>query len=82
MWRYTARPAMLAVLDARACLPLLLFVVWWAWWTFYVAVACTVFFSVIGWLGLSVPAVVRLVRRTIVGPVRPAIPAWKRRRLA
>ncbi|GAC1341400.1 MAG: hypothetical protein NVSMB20_17530 [Bradyrhizobium sp.] len=82
MWRYTAKPVMLVILDARACLPLLLFVVWWAWWTFYVAVTFTIFFSVISWFGLTVPAVARLARRMLVGPVRPAVPAWQRRRLA
>ena len=82
MWRYTARPVMLVILDARACLPLLLFAVWWARWTFYLAVGCTIFFSMISWFGLTVPAGARLVRRWLVGPVRSAVPAWHRRRLA
>ena len=82
MWRYTAKPVMLVILDARACLPLLLFVVWWAWWTFYLAVGFTVFFAMISWFGLTVPAVARLARRWLVGAVRPAVPAWQRRRLA
>ena len=82
MWRYTAKPVMLVILDARACLPLLLFVVWWAWWTFYVAVTFSICFSLISWAGLTVPAVARLMRRMLVGPVRPAVPAWQRRRLA
>jgi intracellular multiplication protein IcmT len=82
MWRYTGRPVMLFVLDARAAFPLLLFVVWWAWWTFYLAVASMVFFTVINWFGLTVPAFFRMARRLIVGPVRPAVACWHRRRLA
>ena len=82
MWRYTAKPVMLVILDARACLPLLLFAVWWAWWTLYLAVGATIFFSMISWFGLTVPAVARLARRWLVGTVRPAVPAWQRRRLA
>ena len=82
MWRYTAKPVMLVILDARACLPLLLVAVWWAWWTFYLAVGATVFFSMISWFGLTVPAFARLVRRWLVGAVRPAVPSWQRRRLA
>ena len=71
MWRYTAKPVMLVILDARACLPLLLFVVWWAWWTFYVAVTCIALL-----LGDQLVrsdrarGVARLVRRLLVGPVR------------
>jgi intracellular multiplication protein IcmT len=82
MWRYTGKPVMLAIFDARACIPLLLAVVWWAWWTLELAGACIVFFTIINWLGLSVPAFIRLLRRMIVGPVRAAVPAWQRRRLA
>ena len=82
MWRYTAKPVMLVILDARACVPLLLFTVHWAWWTLYLAVGCTVFFGLLSWVGLTVPAFARMLRRWIVGPVRSAVPAWQRRRLA
>jgi intracellular multiplication protein IcmT len=39
------------------------------------------FFSVVSWAGLTVPAVLRIVRRWLVGPVRKAVPEWKTRRL-
>ena len=32
--------------------------------------------------GLTLPAMVRLARRWLVGPVRTAVPVWNRRRLA
>ena len=82
MWRNTGQPVRVFMLDARACLPILLFMVHWAWWTFYVAIIGTAFFSAISFLGLTLPAMFRLARRFLVGPRRPSVPTWKRRRLA
>ncbi len=82
MWRNTAVPVRVWVLDARACFPLLVFVVYWSWTTAYIALAGIAFFTIISWLGLTVPAMLRLLRRLFVGPVSPAVPIWKRRRLA
>jgi intracellular multiplication protein IcmT len=82
MWRYTALPVKVAILDARACIPVLIFVLYWSWTTAYIAIASMLFFTVISWFGLPVPAVVCLMRRVLVGSVRPAVPVWRRRRLA
>jgi intracellular multiplication protein IcmT len=82
MWRYTALPVKVAVLDARACFPVLVFVLHWSWTTAYIAITGIIFFTVISWFGLTVPAVARLIRRILVGSVRAAVPAWQRRRLA
>ena len=82
MWRNTGHPVRVFMLDARACLPILSFAVYWSWPTFYVAVIGTVFFSTISFFGLTVPVVLRIGRRFIVGAVRPAVPTWKRRRFA
>jgi intracellular multiplication protein IcmT len=82
MWRYSALPVKVAILDARTCIPVLIFVLHWSWTTAYFALAGVIFFTVISWFGLTVPAVIRLIRRTLVGSVRPAVPAWRRRRLA
>lgn len=82
MWRYTALPVKVAILDARACIPVLIFVLYWSWATAYVALTGIVFFTVISWFGLTVPAVIRVLRRVLVGSVRQAVPAWKRRRPA
>ena len=70
------------MLDARACIPVLFVVIYWSWTTLYIAVIGTVFFVVISWFGLTVPAVLRVVRRWLNGRICPAAPAWKRRRLA
>ena len=82
MWRNTGLPARFFVLDARACLPLLAMTVYWSWPTLYVGLAGTAFFGAISWAGYTVPAVLRLFRRLIVGRVRTAVPEWHRRRLA
>ena len=82
MWRNTGLPVRVLVLDARACLPILAFCVYWSWFTFYIALTGTLFFSVISFFGLTLPAVQRLIRRVLVGTTRPAVPAWNRRRLA
>ena len=81
MWRYTALPVRLFMLDARACVPLLIGVTKWSWTTLYIAVLGTAFFGALSYFGLTVPAVFRLVRRRLAGPVCPATPAWSRRRL-
>ena len=93
MWRNTGRPVRVFVLDARACVPLLAFVVYWSWPTFYVAFAGTLFFGVISWLGLTVPAALRLHRDAVgfapdeasyflgnevpVPSMRPELPPWQ-----
>ena len=51
MWRDTGRPVMVVFLDARACFPLLVFVVYWSWTTFYIAATGVIVFSVISWAG-------------------------------
>jgi intracellular multiplication protein IcmT len=82
MWRNTGLPVRVVMLDARACLPVLCFFVYWSWLTLYIAVIGIGFFSVISFFGLTLPSFIRLLRRFLVGTIRPAVPAWKRRRLA
>ena len=82
MWRNTALPVRILVIDALACIPALIAVVYWSWTTLTIGLAGVAFFSVLSWFGLTVPAFLRLLRRWIAGPVRPAVPVWRRRRLA
>jgi intracellular multiplication protein IcmT len=82
MWRNTGQPVRVLMLDARACLPVLAVAVYWSWTALYIAVAGVVFFSLISFLGLTLPAMLRPLRRLLVVPVRTAVPAWRRRRLA
>jgi len=51
MWRNTGLPVRVLMLDARACLPILCFVVKWSWITFYVAATGVLFFAVISFFG-------------------------------
>lgn len=82
MWRNTGQPVRVLMLDARACLPVLLAAVYWCWMTLYIAIAGFVFFSLISFFGLTLPALTRTVRRWVAGSVRTAVPAWRRRRFA
>jgi len=82
MWRNTGQPVRLLMLDARACLPILSVMVYWSWLTLYIAIIGIAFFSAISFFGHTLPAMVRLARRWLVGPVRTAVPVWNRRRLA
>ena len=81
MWRNTGLPVRIFMLDARACLPALAYV-YWSWWTFYIAASGVLFFAVISFCGLTLPAMMRLLRRMLVGSTRSAVPSWRRRRLA
>ena len=82
MWRNSGQPVRLLMLDARACLPILSVMVYWSWPTLYIAISGVAFFSTISFLGLTLPAMLRLTRRALVGKVRTAAPVWNRRRLA
>lgn len=82
MWRNTGQPVRLLMLDARACFPILIAAVYWSWPTFDIAVVGFVFFSLISFFGLTLPALIRVVRRWLVGRVRTAVPVVNRRRLA
>jgi intracellular multiplication protein IcmT len=82
MWRNTGQPVRLLMLDARACLPILSVMVYWSWPTLYVAIVGVTFFSMISLRGLTLPAMLRLIRYWLVGSVRTAVPVWNRRRFA
>ena len=56
--------------------------VYWSWPTLYIAISGVAFFSTISFFGLTLPAMLRLTRRVLVGKVRTAVPVWNRRRLA
>ncbi|MFT9298364.1 MAG: IcmT/TraK family protein [Gluconobacter sp.] len=43
------------------------------------AIIGVLFFSVLAWLGLTLPVAVRMLRVILCGPVRPRLPSWKKR---
>ena len=82
MWRNTMVPIRVYVFDARAMVPIMIFLLHWRWSTLYLALAGIAVFTLLEWLGLTFPAALRTLRRLLVGRVRPAVPAWRRRRFA
>ena len=82
MWRNTMLPVRLYVVDARALVPVMIFLLHWRWSTLYLAGAGIALFTVLEWFGLSFPAARRTIRRALVGRIRPGTPSWKKRRFA
>ena len=82
MWRNTMMPVRLYLVDARALIPVMIFLVHWRIWTLYMAAGGIALFTVLEWFGLTFPAARRTIRRYLVGSVRAALPSWKKRRFA
>lgn len=82
MWRNTMLPVRVYVVDARALVPVMIFVLHWRLSTLYIAAAGIAVFAVLEWFGLTFPAAIRTVRRLAVGRLRPAVPTWNKRRYA
>jgi intracellular multiplication protein IcmT len=82
MWRDTMRPVRLWIMDARALIPVMIFLLHWRWSTLYCAGAGIAIFTVLEWFGLTFAGAIRTVRRFAIGRVRPAVPAWRKRRFA
>jgi len=79
MWRYLASPVRLLFIDARALLPFVVFLAHMRLWTLICAIIGVVLFSILAWLGLTLPVAWRMLRVVLCGPVRPRLPAWKKR---
>jgi intracellular multiplication protein IcmT len=75
-WRDSARPARFFIVDAKAALPLLLFLVHIKLWTFVGAVTLTIFFSLLSYYGFTVGVFCRIFKSTLAGPRKMAIPWW------
>jgi len=81
-WRNTMHTIGAFGVDARAAVPLLLFLGHVRWWSFWLAMGSTVFFCALCWAGLSLPACARRIRSRLVGRARPAVPVVRRRGFA
>ena len=82
MWRDTMLVVRLGPFDARVLITSVLWLGHMRWWTFTVAVVGALVFAALEWLGLSLPALVRTLRRLVVGRTRPAVPYRRKRRFA
>jgi intracellular multiplication protein IcmT len=76
-WRDSARPAKFFMIDAVAAFPLVLFFLHITWWSFFVAIAAMIFFTVLRRFGFSIPVFLRFVRGFFAGSRKFAIPWWK-----
>lgn len=76
-WRDTARPARFFFVDYRAAFPLLLFLLHIEWWTFFLAVAFTLFLGLIERYGFSVTVFFRFLRATLAGRKKSARAWWR-----
>ncbi|MCE2576649.1 IcmT/TraK family protein [Komagataeibacter sp. FNDCR2] len=79
MWRFTADPVRLLIIDCRALAPMALWLVHMREWTFITAIIGVAFFGILAWMGLTLPVAWRMFRVFVSGSRRPLLPAWKRR---
>ena len=80
-WRDSMRPARLFGLDARLIWMVVAFLFFIRTITFVMLVVSLGVFIFLERRGLTLPAAIRLLRCTLVGDHRSAIPAVRRRRL-
>ncbi|MFT9089614.1 MAG: IcmT/TraK family protein [Gluconacetobacter sp.] len=78
-WRYTAEPVMLGVIDARALIFASIWFLHMRLYTFIISLVGIAVFSVLAWLKISPAVALRMLRVSIVGPLRPHIPSTRRR---
>lgn len=80
-WRETARSPRIFFLDARALVPLFIFLFHMRFWTFCVAAVGITFFAILEQLGFGIDVLFRLVRVKLIGNYRPSSnPApWRKR---
>ncbi len=76
-WRDSARTPRFFMVDALAALPLVLFLLHIRFWTFYIAIATVIFFTILERFSFTVPVFMRWARSTIAGKVRVAKPTWR-----
>lgn len=76
-WRDSARSAKFFIFDAKACFPLLLFLLHIQWWTFFVAIGAMLFFTALNHYGFSVEVFLRWFRSLLAGRHKIAIPWWR-----
>lgn len=70
MWRDTARPLRFFIFDARVLMGLVIWALHMSMWTFYLALACMVSFSVLEFFGMSPVAALRAAKNFWTGDLR------------
>lgn len=75
-WRDSARSPMLYFVDARAVFPIALCLLHLRVWTISLALAVTIFLTVLNYYGFSVAVFGRWLRTLLGGRRKSAIPWW------
>lgn len=72
-WRNTARPARFFMMDARACLVVLLFLIHVRLWTLLLMMGVFIVCTIIERYGMTLPVTLRRIRVFFIGYRRPAL---------
>lgn len=80
-WRNTMKPPRFFFMDARAALPIVLFLVHARWWTLVLALGIVLIFVMVERRDLSFAAALRTVRSALIGFRRPAVRKDVKRRI-
>lgn len=75
-WRDSARSVKFFMLESEAVFPFLILIIHWSWWTLGIAIAATLFFSVLIHYGLNMKTFFRALRSFIAGKRKFAHPWW------
>ncbi|CAL7959941.1 intracellular multiplication protein IcmT [Gammaproteobacteria bacterium] len=75
-WRDSARHARFFFIDASVAFPLLVFLVHIKLWTFILAVIVMAFFTLLSRYGYTADVFLRILRSTLAGPRKMAVPWW------
>ena len=75
-WRDSARSVRFFIWDGKAVFPMLIFIVHIRLWTFVVAIATMMFFTILNRYGFSPIVFLRWIRSSLAGRRKIAIPWW------
>lgn len=76
-WRDSARPVKFFIWDGKTAFPLVLFLLHMSWITLAIAVGSVTFFTILNYFGYRIDVFFRIVRNTIAGRRKAAIPWWE-----
>lgn len=76
-WRDASRSPRFFIMDYRAVLPLLLFLLHITWTTFAIAVFFVIFFSILERFRFTIPVFLRWLRCQFAGTYRASRPWWR-----
>ena len=75
-WRDSARPLKFFMWDGRSVFPMVIFLMYMRLWTFILAIATMVFFTILMRYGFTPAVFLRWLRSAIAGRRKSAIPWW------